>query len=185
MSFWHIKCASLSVRSGGVIAYPTEAVYGLGCSPWDASAVARILDLKQRNINKGLIVLAADVSQLDPLVELSSDIVTGSVLATWPGSVTWILPARQQVPTWLTGKQDGIAVRVSAHPVVRRLCKSAGLLVSTSANRANTVPATTPSRVRAYFGNGIDYIVPGAVGPLRKPTEIRHAALNKLVRSGT
>lgn len=184
MGTWRVKCATLTIRKGGVIAYPTEAVYGLGCSPWNGNAVVRILALKRRRMAKGLIVVAANLEQLEPLVDFSSMASLEDVLASWPGPVTWVLPARGGVPVWLTGKHAGIAVRVSAHPLVRSLCDAAGPLVSTSANPEGHPPATSAFRVRAYFGNRIDYIVPGKTGLYKKPTEIRHAGLGAILRNG-
>jgi L-threonylcarbamoyladenylate synthase len=181
---WHISKAALTVRSGGVIAYPTEGVYGLGCSPWYAPAVFRILAFKRRPVRKGLIVIAAHMEQLLTLVEFSGNIDAGELQATWPGPVTWILPAKKHAPYWLTGNHRGIAVRVSDHPGVRALCVRAGPLISTSANPARARPARTPARVRSYFGNRVDYILPGRVGDLTGPTEIRNAITGTLIRSG-
>ena len=119
---WHISRAALAVRRGGIIAYPTEAVYGLGCDPWDADAVFKILSLKCRHSRKGLIVVAADIGQLAGLVDFSGTFDRQAVIASWPGPVTWVLPARPGVPSWLTGHHRGIAIRVSNHPGVRALC---------------------------------------------------------------
>ncbi len=129
-------------------------------------------------------MVAAHINQLEPLVDFNENVSTESVFASWPGPVTWVLPAKRQVPIWLRGKHSGIAVRVTAHPLVRDLCESVGLLVSTSANPVGHQPATTAFQVRSYFGNRIDYIVPGNVGSYSKPSEIRHALLGKLIRKG-
>ncbi|MBF8268364.1 MAG: hypothetical protein HW386_73 [Gammaproteobacteria bacterium] len=182
MSIWHITQASRYLARGGVIAYPTESVYGLGCNPWEAKAVERILTLKQRDPAKGLIVVAATIEQLEPLVDLTSAVPLATIMNTWPGPVTWVLPEKKGVPVWLRGAQGGIAVRVSAHPLVQALCLAAGLLVSTSANPEGYTPAKTANRVRAYFGNQLDYIVPGPTGRADSPTEIRHAVSGKLLR---
>lgn len=183
MSPWHIRKASRVVAQGGVIAYPTESVYGLGCCPWEIKAVARILTLKRRQPDKGLIIVAATVKQLEPLIELTDDVPVDSVMASWPGPVTWVLPARKGVPIWLRGTKGGIAVRVSSHPIIQELCQSVGLLVSTSANPEGYLPAKNPARVRAYFGNQIDYILTGSTGDRVEPTEIRHAVSGELIRT--
>jgi len=181
---WHISQAVLAVRHGGIIAYPTEAVYGLGCNPWEAEAVYRILSLKRRNPDKGLIVVAAEIGQLAGLVDFTGNFDVAAVTASWPGPVTWVLPAPAQVPYWLTGDQRGIAVRVSSHPGVRTLCLKTGPLVSTSANPAGAAPARSGARVRCYFGNHLDYILPGRVGELFAPTEIRNAVTGARIRVG-
>src|SRR5690606_18310794 len=138
--------AATALRSGGVIAYPTEAVWGLGCDPRNEAAVLRLLALKQREVDKGLILVGASEAQLTPYIDmLALDAAQrAAVLASWPGPHTWIVPASTQAPAWITGTHTGIAVRVSAHPTVIALCDAfGGALVSTSANRAGE-PA--PSR---------------------------------------
>jgi L-threonylcarbamoyladenylate synthase len=181
---WHIKLAVRTVQAGGIIAYPTEAVFGLGCAPHDARAVRRILALKRRPVYKGLILVAADAAQIRPLVDLGRVPEPDRILAGWPGPVTWILPSRPGVPDWLTGGRPNLAVRVSAHPAVRQLCLGCGPLVSTSANPEGTEPARTPERVRAYFGPGLDYILPGATGGAAAPSEIRDALSGRVLRRG-
>ena len=173
------------VRQRGVIAYPTEAVFGLGCAPCFPEAVRRILSLKRRSPAKGLIVVASELSQLQGLIDM--DALGGrrqQVLDAWPGPVTWIIPARPGVPYWLTGAHTGLAVRISAHPQVRALCDRVGALVSTSANPEGAFPARDARRVRAYFGDALDYILPGNVGGGRAPTEIRDARSGAVLRSG-
>lgn len=183
MDRWHIDCAARAVRHRGVIAYPTEAVYGLGCSPCYPEAVHWILATKRRRPDKGLILVASEVSQLLGFMNLDTLNDGGRrVLASWPGPVTWIVPARPGVPDWLTGAHPGLAVRVSAHPLVRALCDRVGALVSTSANPEGAPPARDARRVRAYFGDTLDYILPGTVDTLRRPTEIRDARSGAVLR---
>jgi L-threonylcarbamoyladenylate synthase len=181
---FQIRQAAHVARAGGVIAYPTEAVYGLGCDPLNGEAVHRILDLKGRIAAKGLILVAADLAQVEPyLIPLPKDL-KAKVEASWPGPVTWLLPARPEVPDWLRGEHDTLAVRVSAHPVVAGLCRMFdGPLVSTSANRSGHHPARSPLAVRRIFGDDLDYILHGPLGGLDRPTEIRDGATGRLVRS--
>ena len=182
---WPLKRAAETVRGGGVIAYPTEAVYGLGCDPLEEVAVARILEIKQRDAAKGLILIAAHIEQLLPfMAQLTAD-VTRKLEASWPGPVTWVVPAASHVPAWLTGGRSTLAVRVSAHPVVRTLCEACDMaLVSTSANRSGQSPARTGLMVRTQLGDAVDCIVPGEVGGLDKPTEIRDALSGRVLRAG-
>lgn len=185
MSRWHLDCAARSVRERGVIAYPTEAVYGLGCAPCFPEAVQRILALKGRSPGKGLILVGSAVGQFDGLIDLAA---LGEnrqrVLDSWPGPVTWIVPARPGVPAWLSGGRPALAVRVSDHPQVRALCDRVGALVSTSANPEGAPPARDARRVRAYFGDQLDYVLPGRVGALDRPTEIRDARSGAILRPG-
>lgn len=180
----HISYALRIIRQGGVIAYPTEAVFGLGCAAHCESAVHRILALKSRKPDRGLILVGAHVEQLAGLVVLDGLERKQEILDSWPGPVTWILPAKPGVPAWLTGKSRGLAVRISAHPQIRALCQKSGLLVSTSANPARCQPARSVNRVRAYFADSLDYILPGEVDLQAKPSEIRDAMSGRVVRSG-
>lgn len=173
------------VQTGGVIAYPTEAVYGLGCHPLDPQAVLRILDLKQRPMDKGVILIAADFRQVLPYVETPTGALRRKLQSTWPGPVTWLLPARAETPRWLRGEHDTLAVRVTAHPLAAALCQAAGTaLVSTSANRAGQAPARSALRVQRIFGDGVDLIVHGALGGAGRPSEIRDARTGKVLRAG-
>ena len=129
MKSWHINYARRVLENGGVIAYPTEAVMGLGCNPWNEDAVAKVLRLKRRPAGKGLIVVASNMGQLSAVVDFSKVTRQEEITGSWPGPVTWLVPAGSATPPWLTGQYETLAVRVSAHPVVRQLCDKAGLLV--------------------------------------------------------
>ncbi|MGM0571068.1 L-threonylcarbamoyladenylate synthase [Marinobacter sp.] len=163
-----------TVTRHGVIAYPTEAVWGLGCNPWSEFAVDTILALKQRPRHKGLILVAASVEQVRFLLDPLPARLRQRAEQHWPGPVTCVLPdLAQQVPQWVRGDHDSIAVRVSAHPLVQRLCRAAGMpLVSTSCNPAGRAPARTPWQVNRYFPAGIDLMVSGTLGHARRPTTI-------------
>lgn len=181
---WQLTQAARRVAAGGIIAYPTEAVYGLGCDPRDAAAVLRLLTLKQRAISKGLILLAASLEDLLPyLAPLTADTLA-KVRRTWPGPVTWLLPARPEVPYWLRGDHAAVAVRVTAHPLAAALCRACGgVLVSTSANITNRPPARSTLAVRRCFGATVDYVVSGALGGLVRPTPIIDARDGRIVRA--
>jgi len=177
-----LDAAIAALRRGGVIACPTEAVWGLGCDPFDEAAVMRLLAIKRRDVAKGLLLVAADVGQLDRLVDwqaLPRD-RRDAVLASWPGASTWVMPATPRVPRWITGEHDGVAVRVSAHPLVRALCLGfGGALVSTSANAAGEPPARDECGLAPWLREAVDAVLPGPTSGLERPTPIRDA------RSGT
>ncbi len=187
------------LRRGGVVAYPTEAVYGLGCDPWNGAAVRRILAMKRRPEAKGLILIAADLAQLAPFVQWLEPNRMADILATWPGPHTWLLPARPETPVWLRGQHDTLAVRVTAHPLAAALCRAAGrALVSTSANRASHTPARTALEVRLRLGAGggwarataadrgaylqADYLLVGPCGGRAQCSSIRDGRTGHLLR---
>jgi len=176
--------AARAVAQGQLIAYPTEAVFGLGCDPLNASAVKTILALKRRRIAKGLIVIAAEPCQIKGLVWFPSQEIRRRILASWPGPITWVLPAHRSIPAVLRGAHRSLAVRVTAHPIASAICRRAGALVSTSANPAGCEPARSPARVRTYFGDAVDYVCPGRVGPQRLPSEIRDGISGACLRPG-
>ena len=170
------------LRRGGILAYPTEAVYGLGCDPLDPLAVERLLELKRRPVGKGLILIAAELPQLYPYIARSGDGVPDAVLGSWPGPNTWLLPAAPHLPWWISGGREKVAVRVTAHPLAAELCRAfGGPLVSTSANLAGRPPARTPLQVRLRCP-GTDLILHGATGGLEKPTPIRDALTGETLR---
>lgn len=178
------RMACRSLHAGGVIAYPTEAVWGLGCEPQNRHACTQLLHMKQRDWRKGLILIAADFEQLRPYVSNLSHKELLPALKTWPGPATWLLPASAHAPEWVRGDSDRIAVRVSAHPLVAELCRRyGGALVSTSANRTNEAPAMTATKVRLCFGTSLDGLLPGALGGLERPTPIRDLLTGKLLRA--
>lgn len=181
-----IAAAAACLQRGGVIAYPTEAVWGLGCDPADQAAVLRLLAIKQREVDKGLILIAADVEQLRRWVDFAAlpEPQLANVLASWPGPNTWIVPAAAATPRWITGDHDGIAVRVSAHPLVVALCTAfAGALVSTSANPAGAPPPKALSEFDPGLLEALDGVLAGETGGLERPTAIRDARSGRVLRS--
>lgn len=183
MNSWQLRQAARIVHGGGVVAYPTEAVFGLGCDPFNPQAVYRLLALKQRPWEKGLILIAADLTQLDPFIQPLSETELTTVNATWPGPVTWLLPTRPETPKWLRGTHHSIAVRITDHPLAAALCLALGhALVSTSANPAGRPPAKSPLKVRQYFDQQLDAIVSGPLGNQQRPSEIRDLHTGGVVR---
>lgn len=182
---WHLRSARRHLEQGGVIAYPTEAVYGLGCDPLNATAVLRLLTLKQRPQVAGLILIAADFAQVESFLEPLTPAMYRRVFASWPGPVTWLLPARPEVPMWLRGQHTSLAVRITAHAGSIALCRAfGGALVSTSANPHGRPPSRTALQVHRYFDASIDYLVPGSLGGRRRPSEIRDARSGQTLRNG-
>ena len=177
-----INRAARVVLGGGVIAYPTEGVYGIGCLAFEPAAVERVLAIKHRSWRKGLALIAWDLSQLEPLVILPGGSIGREILASWPGPVTWVLKRRSDVPSWITGGRDTLAVRVTDHPLAAQLCRRVGPLVSTSANRSGRPALTTPLKVRRVLGAELDYVLAGPLGDLRGPTLIRNGADGRVLR---
>jgi L-threonylcarbamoyladenylate synthase len=185
VNHWHLRQAARIIHNGGVIAYPTEAVYGLGCDPLNAKAVLHLLALKRRSIDKGLVLIASDRDQLKPFIAPLDSNQIDTLDASWPGPVTWLVPANPNTPQWLKGNHNTIAVRVTAHSLAAALCRELGhALVSTSANLSGTRPARNPLQVHRYFDQQLDGILNGPLGKLAKPTPIQDLCTGRIVRSG-
>ncbi|PMH45416.1 threonylcarbamoyl-AMP synthase [Vibrio sp. 10N.286.49.B3] len=183
----NIENALQALQQGEVIAYPTEGVFGVGCDPDNVAAIQQLLQLKQRPVEKGLILVAANYQQVLPYIDesqLTSDQLA-MVQSTWPGPVTWIMPASKHVSHWLSGQFDSIAVRVSAHPLVQELCLSFGKpITSTSANLTGLEPCRTVEEVTQQLGDHLGTIVIGETGGRDKPSEIRDARSDQVLRQG-
>lgn len=174
-----IAKAGRILKQGGVVAYPTEGVYGLGCLPGNRAAVRRLLEIKQRDPSLGLVLIGSRPEQLAAWAELPDVPLESS--AGHP--VTWVLPARAAVPAWIRGRHPGVAVRITAHPVAAALCEAAGsALVSTSANLSGQAPTRSPLLVRRRFGRLVDFVVPGRCGAAAGPSEIRDFASGETLR---
>lgn len=179
----HLAAAYRALCAGAVVAYPTEAVWGLGCDPHNAHAVARLLALKRRSRRKGLILIAANFEQIAPYLGPLPPARLLQMKASWPGPVTWLVPASKRVPRWIRGEHDSVALRVTAHPVASALCYVFGApIVSTSANLSGREPERSKLRLRRRLGAGLGCVVPGPLGDLPRPTPIRDALTGKLVR---
>ena len=182
----HRLRARHTLATGGVIAYPTEAVWGVGCDPFNPFAVDRLLALKHRPAHKGLILVAADQAQIAPLLQGLTTDQQEQLDSTWPGPVTWLIPdPHNWIPFQVKGDFSSVAVRVSAHPLVRDLCQAwGGPLVSTSANRAGQPPLRSEWALRKHGLLRPDLILPGQTQQLSKPTEIRDLVSGRIIRAG-
>lgn len=168
-------------KKGAVIAYPTEAIYGLGCDPDNRKAVKRLLEIKQRPINKGLILVAADFSQVKKYLKPLSD---AQLEFTVSSSTTYLFPARKSAPSWLTGDFDSLAIRISKHPLIIELCTTLNsAIVSTSANISGESPAQTSREVLDQLGDKLGVILRGNTGDSQKPSVIRDSITRQIIRS--
>lgn len=177
--------AARCLKTGGVVLYPTEGVWGIGCDPRNEAAVMHVLSIKQRDVARGLILIAGNERQLAPFVDMASldAAAAARVRATWPGPHTWVVPASMWAPAWITGAHKGIAVRVSAHPEVVALCEAfGGALVSTSANLSGEPAVASASDLDPRLLAVVEGVVAGETGGLPSATPIRDARTGETLR---
>jgi L-threonylcarbamoyladenylate synthase len=181
-----IADGATALKGGCIVAYPTESVFGIGCDPMNLVAVERLRRIKNRPPNKAFLLIAANVGQVSVYADIQAppSEMQRLVEASWPGPHTWIFPPRDPSFTWITGGQSGIAVRVTAHPVASALCLAfGGAIVSTSANRKGEEPAKDGESVLSIFENDVDMLVRGDVGHSTRPSSIRNALTNEMIRA--
>jgi len=175
--------AAQCLRDGKIIAYPTEAVFGLGCDPANEAAVRKILRMKGRPVSAGLILIADRMDRFNTFTGELGDEQRERAMTAWPGPMTWLFPRGDAVPDWLAGDHPTVALRLTAHSVCRALCAAfEGAIVSTSANPSTAEPARSAEQVAEYFGDTLCGIVEGALGGADQPSEIRDLASGRVVR---
>ena len=180
---WHLRHAARVLRGGGIVAHATEAVFGLACDPRNSRALDRLINLKSRSRSKGLILIGGRPEDVLTYASALSPECLQAVTASWPGPVSWVVPARIGLDPRLTGGRRSIALRVTAHIQAAQLCRCfGGALISTSANVSGHRPAVTELAVRRGFRQSIDYILPGRVGGQRRPSQIRDAVSGRILR---
>lgn len=176
-----IQQAVKIIQSGGVISYPTESVFGLGCDPLNESAVNRILRLKNRTVDKGLIIVAGDLKQLEAYIEISAE--EEDKILKEKSDTTWLVKKSPLTPNWVSGKHQKVAVRVSKHPLIVKLCQTINQpLISTSANPAGSTPATTSQQSSHYFSNNVDLYIDYENEGSGQPTQIKDITTDTVIR---
>ena len=181
---WQAHFATHILRQGGVIAHPTEAVWGLACDPFSAASVDYLLALKDRPVEKGLILVSSNVEHFTSLLKPLGFDMEARFRAPEVRPTTWIVPDPMQItPAWIRGSHSGVAVRVSKHPAIKELCQFfGGPIISTSANPAGKKPAMSVYEVRQYFKGDLDYLLPGKLGGASRPSQIIDLATGKILR---
>ena len=179
-----IQRACQSLKQGDVIAYPTEAVWGLGCDPQNEAAVGKILRLKNRPVHKGLILVSGSIAQFEPLLNKLSREQRDKLIASWPGHITWLVPDSDNlIPEWIKGDHQSVAIRVSGHTIVQELCSAfGGPIVSTSANEAGKEEIKSRFILEDKFADKIAGIADGDLGKSAKPSEIRDLLSGRVIR---
>jgi len=180
-----IAQAASALTSGRVVAYPTEAVYGVGCDPMNEQAVASIWTMKQRSAGMGLIVVGSNWQQLVSFMSPLESLHHARLVSSWPDAVTWIVPVASGVPIWLTGGRDTIALRWTKHPDVCALCDAfGGAIVSTSANLHGFPPCVSSDCVEQAFSEQVNFagVLQGCLGVGTRPTPIRDLLTGAWIR---
>lgn len=175
------------ISRGGVIAFRTDTFYGLGVDPFNAAAVQKVKDLKGREGNKPILVLISDLEQLARLIENRSTAFEQLAKQFWPGALTIIGEATDQLPSELTAGTKSVGVRLPDDEGVRELVRvCGGALTATSANPSGEPPARSAAEALNYFGESVDLVVDGGAAKIDQPSTVVDASGSevKLVREG-
>jgi len=181
---WKVHFAAHVIRQGGVIAHPSESVWGLACDPFNPCAVAKLLTLKQRPASKGLILISGDAQHFSPLLNILPEALQARFNAQQSHPSTWLVPdVENQVPRCVKGQHSTAAIRVVDHAELADLTHILGHpIVSSSANPAGLTPAKSLFKVHQYFSNQLEYILPAALGGFSRPSIIRDLQTAKTLR---
>ena len=183
MSPWALNRLAQAISSGAVIGYPTDTIWGFGCDPLNYASVARILQIKNRGADKGLILLSSSLEYCLPYI----DIEPGDrdlLLAPVTRPTTWLVNASGHCPWWIRGRFPTVAIRICEHPLLRELCgRTESPLVSTSANRAGRATVRNSLQMRRQFADELDCIVTGFATGGASASEIKSLASGKTLRS--
>ena len=166
-----IKAAAFLIKEGGVVVYPTETVYGIGCVPSDPDAAQRICEIKER-ADKPLPLICSDIEMVRKIVVMTS---AAEKLAArfWPGPLTIVLASKVKYSTWVTHGASTLGVRVTEHPVAQKLAKAVGgVIVSTSANISGGEPARSAQEAKEIFMNKVDIILDGGPSPCSESSTV-------------
>ena len=174
-----VSQAKVILKNGGVVAYSTETVLGLGCDPHNQQAVHRILWLKNRAVENGLITLVDSLTSLQQYSTLLSANQIDSIASA--KNTTWLVPANEQVPTWVRGKHEKLAVRITQHPIAKPLSAATQGIISTSANISSYKILADQNEIRNWFGPHVDYIIVGETGS-NTPSEIKDLITGEQLR---
>jgi L-threonylcarbamoyladenylate synthase len=177
-----LHAVSAHLARGGLIAYPTEYCYGLGCDPRNRGAVQRLLKLKRRPQHKGLILIAAQYAQLAPYLQTLTWPEQQKLQSGGARAITYLIPAKRSTPRWLRGRHRTLAVRLTAHRAAAAWCNALNTaLVSTSANYSGQQPARSYAQCTRLFGKHV-MVLPGLVGKRKKPSTIAAWTSGKIIR---
>ena len=178
-----IQSAVTAIQSGGLLVYPTEGVYGLGCDYRNQSSVMQLLELKKRPVAQGLVLVASHIEQILPLIQPLDRLHLARALKTWPGHQTWVFPASPLTPKWVTGNHNSVAIRVTAHPTVKTLCDHLGhALISTSANFSGQTTPKKCQEILELWGDQVDYYLDLPLGGKEQPSTIKLASNGSQLR---
>tara|TARA_B100001093_G_scaffold225714_1_gene216302 strand:+ start:4139 stop:4690 length:552 start_codon:yes stop_codon:yes gene_type:complete len=177
-----LEFAAETIERQGVIAYPTEGVWGLGCDPYSERAVHKLLTLKKRPVDKGLLLVATHIGQFDPFLEGLERKYYEELDRAWPGPTSYLVPDNGFAPRWIIGTHKTLGLRISDHSVIKALCELTGPLVSTSANISGSLPMSSAEEIKRVFSKEIDYVLHGELGKLGRPTQIKNILTGKVLR---
>lgn len=180
-SDFSIRHAAHIINHGGIIAYPTETVYGLGCDIYNPDAIEKINIIKQRPLNKQFIILVGEIAQIRSLIEINDK--EKSIIENTTEPTSWVIKASPLAPEWLTDDRNMLTIRISQNSLVKKLCHILGHgIISTSANISGKKPARTSLDLHNAFHDKVDKILVSNQKTFNKPSKIIRLCDNYVIR---
>ncbi len=185
MSPWAINRLGKAILQGAIFAYPTDTIWGLGCHPLLTHSVTRILEIKQRPVEKGLILLGSSLDLFEPYIGDDITCEQVALLSKTTGHpVTWLVPASDHCPAWIRGHFPSVAIRITNHPLVGKICAQIrSPIVSTSANRVGSTTVRNVWQAHQQFIEQVDFIVSGFGPGTNCASEIKSLESGHTVRA--
>ncbi|MBT4482344.1 MAG: threonylcarbamoyl-AMP synthase [Candidatus Latescibacteria bacterium] len=175
------------LKNGGIVVYPTETVYGIGCDPFNRIAYERVQHLKGRNNNKQMLLLACSLSQVEHFTGRLADIPRRLAHEFWPGPLTMVIKPRNEMPVYLYGDSGGVAFRITSHPIAAALSRNFGCpITSTSANMTGKPTVGTYEEALNMFGKDVSIVIKNHIPLNGTPSTVIDLTSGKplLIREG-
>jgi len=170
------------IRRGGVIAYPTESCFGLGCDPKNKKAINKIIKLKKRSLNKNFILIGSSLKHFDYFTNSFNDVTKENLFSKWPGPHTWIIKANNRCPNWLKSNSK-IALRIPSFSNCQALINSIDMAItSSSLNLSGKIPLKNYRDVCRFLPDQVK-LIKGRIGKNRNPSVIQDFKTKNIIRS--
>ena len=170
------------IRRGGIIAYPTESCFGLGCDPKNKKEINKIIKLKKRSLNKNFILIGSSLKHFDSFTNSFNDVTKKKLFSKWPGPHTWVIKANHRCPNWLKSNSK-LALRIPSFSSCQALINSIDMAItSSSLNLSGKIPLRNYRDAYKFLPDKVK-LIKGRIGNNRNPSVIQDFKTKYIIRS--